>query len=115
MEIRLVKKKDIDWRDAVNERDNYTCRRCNRNHNIDDIKVEAHHIKDYHNYPELRYELDNGICLCDQCHKEISEKNRVERLNKSEKKSVSIFNHQFTDIKCEADKKYIDELENAIE
>lgn len=32
-------------------------------------RLNAHHIKPYCLYPELRMELSNGETLCDPCHK----------------------------------------------
>lgn len=32
-------------------------------------KLTAHHIYDKHNHPSLMYNRDNGVCLCDKCHK----------------------------------------------
>ena len=53
------------WRESVYERDNYICQNCfNRGGYI-----EAHHIKGWTHFPELRYELDNGLTLCKKCHK----------------------------------------------
>ena len=31
-------------------------------------RLEAHHILDWINYPELRYEINNGITLCHAHH-----------------------------------------------
>jgi hypothetical protein len=51
------------WRKSVFERDNHTCVICNSTENI-----ETHHIKSWHNFPELRYAIDNGVTLCRPCH-----------------------------------------------
>lgn len=49
------------WRLGVYKRDNYKC-------HISDTqclgRIEAHHILRWKDYPELRYEIDNGITLC---------------------------------------------------
>lgn len=59
------------WRTAVFTRDKYTCQKCK-----DDKggNLEAHHIKDWSNYPELRYDVDNGTTLCRTCHGEAHDK-----------------------------------------
>ncbi len=50
-----------EWRMAVWTRDNFRCKICNR-----DCKgrIEAHHILPWKDYPELRYDVNNGITLC---------------------------------------------------
>ena len=53
------------WMLGVKKRDGWKCR-------IDNCqcrgKVEAHHILPWQDYPELRYEVNNGICLCQAHH-----------------------------------------------
>ena len=56
-----------EWRTSVYERDNYTCRKCNTVGG----KLNAHHIKPYSKFPHLRIEKDNGITLCEPCHKAV--------------------------------------------
>lgn len=52
------------WREAVFARDNFTCQECN----IIGGKLQAHHIKPFSLFPELRLAIDNGITLCKSCH-----------------------------------------------
>jgi len=54
------------WRLAVYERDHWTCQDCGKHCGRKDIV--AHHIKSFKDYPELRYEVSNGITLCRKCH-----------------------------------------------
>lgn len=55
------------WRTSVYERDNYTCQLCGAR----GVKLNAHHKKAYAHYPELRFDINNGITLCVSCHKKI--------------------------------------------
>jgi len=58
---------DKEWIVKVKERDNYTCRECGSQKNI-----EAHHMYDFEKYPEKRFDLDNGVSLCKSCHMRIT-------------------------------------------
>jgi len=53
------------WRKAVYERDSYTCRRCA----VKGGRLNAHHLKCWSEYPDERYNVDNGVTLCSECHK----------------------------------------------
>lgn len=58
-----------DWRKSVFIRDKYTCQCCKaKNGHGKYIRLEAHHIKNWKDYPELRLNVDNGITLCANCH-----------------------------------------------
>lgn len=52
-----------DWRLAVYQRDNYKCVKCGSKE-----RINAHHIRSWKYYPELRYDVDNGVTLCEKCH-----------------------------------------------
>ena len=56
-----------NWRKAVFERDDYTCRMCGERGG----DKEADHIKPWAYFPELRYEVSNGRTLCPPCHKTV--------------------------------------------
>jgi hypothetical protein len=54
-----------DWRKAVFERDNYKCQDCGdaRGGNL-----QAHHIRSFANHYELRFDVSNGVTVCQPCH-----------------------------------------------
>ena len=60
-----------EWRKLVFERDEYKCqnKKCGaKSGNGKKIYIEAHHIKEWSKYPELRFVVSNGITLCKKCH-----------------------------------------------
>lgn len=53
-----------EWRRKVLIKDDYTCQKCGENK----FDLLVHHIKSFNDYPELRFEIDNGQVLCRACH-----------------------------------------------
>ena len=52
------------WQAAVRDRDGRICQRCG----IYEYYCHTHHVKTRAQYPELMYDVNNGICLCGSCH-----------------------------------------------
>lgn len=57
-------KKYREWREAVFERDDYTCQLCGVRGGV----LNADHILKFSLFPELRFDAINGRTLCRQCH-----------------------------------------------
>ena len=55
-----------EWRKAVFKRDNYLCQHCNKN-----TYLHAHHIIEWAKDESKRFEIDNGITLCVDCHSKV--------------------------------------------
>ncbi|QDY32663.1 HNH endonuclease [Clostridium sporogenes] len=55
-----------EWRNNVFKKDDYTCQCCGDNKGGN---LNAHHIFNYMEHKELRTNIENGITLCDNCHK----------------------------------------------
>lgn len=53
------------WCKQVKERDCYLCQCCLNTSHRD---LVSHHLYSYHQYKELRTDINNGICLCKWCH-----------------------------------------------
>jgi 5-methylcytosine-specific restriction endonuclease McrA len=54
------------WNCFVKDRANFTCQVCGGSKGGN---IVSHHIESYNNNPDLRTALDNGVCLCEKCHK----------------------------------------------
>lgn len=68
------------WREAVFARDNWTCQETK----IKGGKLQAHHIQNFSDFPELRFAIDNGITLSKKAHKEFHKKYGVKNNTKEQ-------------------------------
>lgn len=59
-------KENVQWRNSVLEKDVYTCDICGSYGG----KLNAHHLNGYHWDKENRLNVNNGITLCSDCHKD---------------------------------------------
>ena len=55
------------WRKAVFIRDGFTCQICGQVGG----DLNAHHIKPFAQFPDLRFDESNGVTLCKRCHYEV--------------------------------------------
>lgn len=54
----------IRWSSEVKRRDHYTCVICGRK----GVALNSHHLNAWAQFPDERYDVDNGACLCQDCH-----------------------------------------------
>lgn len=59
----LSDKRYSEWRLKVLERDRFQCINCDST-----INLRAHHKKSWKKFPEFRYDVSNGMTLCQKCH-----------------------------------------------
>lgn len=53
------------WAKSIYSKDNYTCQCCSKYGGT----LNAHHKENYATNPSLRTDIDNGVTLCDTCHR----------------------------------------------
>lgn len=58
------------WREAIFARDNWTCQKCGQKGG----KLHPHHIFNFATYINRRFDILNGITLCENCHKDFHKK-----------------------------------------
>lgn len=65
---QLYSRKDdysyIVWANSVKRRDHFACHICGRK----GIFLNSHHLNAWASYPTQRYDVGNGVCLCQSCH-----------------------------------------------
>lgn len=74
--------KSARWRrlrKQIIERDGSHCQRCLIKYNvITTDSLQGHHIRSRLNYPELRWESSNLICLCQLCNTQLGTKDKLD-------------------------------------
>ena len=65
--LKVEKKADKEWSLAVRTRDKFTCQRCGYHHPRGKSLNGAHIIS--RDNSKLRWNVNNGICLCISCHR----------------------------------------------
>lgn len=69
---------DTQWQRAVVEKAGFICTGCDRDFSYEcyfekgvNQYVCGHHKQTKKAHPELRYDLNNGVCLCLWCHQKV--------------------------------------------
>jgi predicted RNA-binding Zn-ribbon protein involved in translation (DUF1610 family) len=57
------------WTYDILSKANFTCIKCQ----VRGGSLHAHHLNAFNSYPEQRFNLDNGVCLCHDCHEAFHE------------------------------------------
>lgn len=55
-----------NWCFKVKEKFDFKCQIC---FNENSKMLNSHHLNSYDSFPEQRFSLENGVCLCEMCHK----------------------------------------------
>jgi len=63
--IIMQTKEYQQWRELVYQKDNYSCQCCGDNKGGN---LQAHHINNFSDYIDLRFDTKNGVTLCSNCH-----------------------------------------------
>jgi len=75
-----------NWKNNIYKRDDNICQMCNSK--CSSRNKVAHHIKNFKEYPKLRYEVSNGILLCRSCHAKIHKGNLNIKLCNYQKSTI---------------------------
>lgn len=67
-----VRKQLAEWSLAIRTRDSHTCALCGRSTQSDSslrpLRLNAHHILPKKFFPDVQFEMWNGVSLCPKCH-----------------------------------------------
>lgn len=64
---RRINREYREWQYDVKKNDNFTCQSC---YDSKGGNLVSHHLESHNSNIDLRYDIDNGVCLCETCHKE---------------------------------------------
>jgi len=78
------KKRYRNWRKKIFERDRYKCQECGKVGGF----LQAHHIKMKYKFPELLFDLLNGITLCYNCHQQLHKNEEEDKYVRKFKKKA---------------------------
>jgi len=67
----LSREVQAELRQMCFKRDNYTCKKCNKNKNETDIGLHCHHVEGLRWEPLESADIDKVITLCKDCHHEV--------------------------------------------
>lgn len=97
----------VRWASEVKRRDRYTCQICGRR----GVVLNAHHIKSWVDNPDDRYDIENGVTLCQDDHERFHEiygkgGNNHKQFNEFKKVSEEIFSQaiKHNDIEVHTDR-----------
>lgn len=78
-EIAMCMAEYKEWRTSVFKRDEYKCVICSKGGSL-----QAHHIFNWTEYEDLRYDINNGVTVCEKHHPRgrENEKNMVETFSR---------------------------------
>lgn len=90
IQTRSIKEMDL-WRKLVYKKFDRVCQKCNKK-----CKVHAHHIFNWSKYTNLRFIVENGITLCNSCHRKFhnqwgTKDNNIEQLENFLNKTILMF------------------------
>lgn len=63
--IRYTDPEYREWINRVKQDANYTCDCCGKRGG----ELHSHHLYSYSKHKDLRTDIDNGVCLCVDCHR----------------------------------------------
>lgn len=76
------------WRESVYKRDNYTCQK----YKIRGGKLHPHHILNFSSNIELRFDINNGVTLSVEAHREFHKK--YGKYNNTREQLVEFLNNE---------------------